>query len=163
MKAIRGAVYEADARQAVYLFRSLEDALGESLAPRRFAMQLLGVFAVSALLLAALGLYGVISYGVAQRRREIGIRVALGAERNGVLRLVVGDGLRLAALGVGIGIVISFMGARLVQSQLFGVSAFDPLTIAVTAGLLLCAAALASYLPARRATQVDPAVTLRVD
>jgi predicted permease len=161
--AIREAVREADPRQAVYLFRPLEDAVAESLAPRRFAMRLLGIFAISALLLAALGLYGVVSYGVVQRRREIGIRVALGAERNSVVRLVVGEGLRLAAVGVVLGILASVVSARLLQSELFGVTTFDSLTIAVTACLLLCSAVLASYLPARRALRVDPAVTLRVD
>ena len=118
-------------------------------------------FALTALFLAALGLYGVISYSVTQRTREIGIRMALGAERRSVLALVVGQGFRLAAIGVGLGAAGALLGGRMIQSQLFGVRADDPLTIAMTAAALLAAALLASYLPARRAVRVDPAVTLR--
>jgi putative ABC transport system permease protein len=159
--AIRQAVHEADPRQAVHTFRGMEDLVAQSLAPRRFGMRLLAFFGITALFLAALGLYGVISYSVAQRRREIGIRIALGAEPRGVVGLVVGRGLRLAALGALIGIVGSVAVARLLESQLFGVSPFDPLTIAAMAAILLAVSTLASYLPARRAMRVDPAVALR--
>jgi ABC-type antimicrobial peptide transport system permease subunit len=126
-------------------------------------MRLLGFFGVVALFLAALGLYGVISYSVAQRTREIGIRMALGAERRSVLVLVVGQGFRLAAAGVAIGVAGAALMGRYFESQLFQVRSFDPLTILATAGALLGAGLLASYLPARRAVRVDPAVTLRAD
>jgi len=159
--AIREAVREADSRQPVYSVRGMEDLVANSLAPRRFAMRILGFFAATALFLAALGLYGVTSYGVAQRKREIGIRMVLGAEPGGVIRLVVGRGLRLAAIGAGIGAAGCLAGARLIQTQLFGVGAFDPLTVAAMASILLAAATVASYLPARRAMRVDPVVALR--
>ena len=158
---IRQAVREADPRQAVDSFRRMQDLVGDSLAPREFGMRLIAFFAATALFLAALGLYGVISYSVTQRTREIGIRMALGAERPQMLRLIVGHGVRLAAIGVGLGAIGSIVGATLIRSQLFGVSAFDPLTIAVMAAVLLAAATLASYLPARRAMRVDPVVALR--
>ena len=158
---IREAVRDADPRQAVHSLRSMEDSVSDSLAPRRFGMRLLVFFGATALFLAALGLYGVISYSVTQRTREIGIRMALGAERREVTKLVVGHGLRLAMIGAGIGIIGSLAGARLIQSQLFGVSAFDPLTMAAMAAALLAAAMLASYLPVRRAMRVDPVVALR--
>ena len=159
--AIREAVREADPRQAIHSFASMEDSVANSLAPRRFGMRLIAFFAGVALLLAALGLYGVISYSVTQRRREIGIRKALGAERRELNRLVVGHGLRLAMIGAGIGIIGSAAAGRLIQSQLFGVSAFDPLTIAGMAAVLLAVSILASYLPARRAMRVDPVAALR--
>ncbi|HYL35957.1 MAG TPA: ABC transporter permease [Bryobacteraceae bacterium] len=159
--AIREAVRDADPRQAVHSFRSMPDLVADSLAPRRFGMRLLAFFAATALFLAALGLYGVIAYSVTQRTREIGIRIALGAERAAVLQLVVGHGLRLAALGAGIGVAGALAAARLIQSQLFEVSAADPLTIAAMAAVLLAIATLASYLPARQALRVDPAVALR--
>jgi putative ABC transport system permease protein len=158
---IRNAMRSVDPDQAIHTLRSMDEYVSGSLATRRFGMRLLAFFAVTALFLAALGLYGVISYSVAQRTREIGIRVALGAERGAVMRLVVGQGFRLAAIGVGLGVAGALLGGRMIQSQLFGVRADDPLTIALTAVALLAAAFLASYLPARRAIRVDPAVTLR--
>ena len=159
--AIREAVRTADPYQSVHTFRSMDDSVANSLAPRQFGMRLVGFFAGTALLLAALGLYGVISYSVAQRTREIGIRVALGADQSGLVRLVVSQGVKMAALGVGLGLLGSVAASRLIQTQLFEVSAFDPLTIGVTAIVLLGASALASYLPARRATHVDPMEALR--
>ena len=126
-------------------------------------MRLLGFFGVTALFLAALGLYGVISYSVAQRTREIGIRMALGAERRSVMSLVVGQGLRLSIVGVAIGIGCAALLGQYLQSLLFQVGSFDPLTIAGTAAALIVAGLLASYLPARRAVRVDPAITLRSD
>jgi ABC-type antimicrobial peptide transport system permease subunit len=141
----------------------MEDYIARSLDTRRFGMRLLGFFGATALFLASLGLYGVISYSVAHRTREIGIRMALGAERSSVVKLVVGQGFRLAAIGVALGIAVAILTGRLVESQLFQVKAFDPLTILSTAAVLLAAGLLASYLPARRAVRVDPAVTLRCD
>ena len=135
--------------------------ISASLAPRQFAVRLLGFFGAAALFLAALGLYGIISYSVAQRTREIGIRVALGAGHWPVVREVVTQGLRLAAAGAGTGVIGALFCGRLLHSQLFGISAFDPLTLTSTAGALLGAAFFASYLPARRAARVDPVTALR--
>ncbi len=159
--AIRDAVRAADPALPLFDVRPMESMLAASLAPRAFAMRLLTFFALAALLLAALGLYGVISYAVTQRRREIGIRLALGARESTVMKLVVGQGMRLAAIGVAIGVGAAFFAGGLIESQLFQVRAFDPLTVAVTAAVLLAAALLASYLPARRAMRVDPVETLR--
>jgi len=160
---IRDAVRAADPREPVQSLTTMEEMVSSSLSTRRFGVRLLGFFASVALFLAALGLYGVISYAVTQRTREIGIRLALGAERGGVLRLVVGQGLRLAAIGAALGVCGAVPAGQMIRSQLYGVEPFDPLTIAGMACALLAAALLASYLPARRATRVDPAVTLRYE
>jgi putative ABC transport system permease protein len=160
---IRDAVRAADPNLPLYNVRSMETLLAESLAPRHFAMRMLGFFAGAALLLAGLGLYGLLAYAVTQRRREIGIRIAFGAERGAVLKLVVGQALRLAGAGVAIGMIAAMLCGRLIESQLFGVRAFDPPTIAVMVGALITAALLASWLPVRRALRADPAVTLRYE
>lgn len=160
---IRDAVRAADPHQAVHTFGTMDYYISRSLDTRRFGMRLLGFFGVVALFLAALGLYGVISYSVTQRTREIGIRMALGAERSSVMKLVVGQGFRLAAIGVVLGVAAAALTGRFFESQLFQVKAFDPVTILSTAAVLLAAGLLASYLPARRAVRVDPAVTLRCD
>jgi ABC-type antimicrobial peptide transport system permease subunit len=141
----------------------MHQMLGDSLAAQRLATRLLGFFATAALFLAALGLYGVISYSVVQRTQEIGVRMALGARRGAVLALVVGQGLRLAGIGVALGLVLAVIGSRAVESQLFGVAALDPVTFVSMAAVLLGAAFLASYLPARRATKVDPLTALRYE
>jgi putative ABC transport system permease protein len=119
--AMRNAVRVADQSLALYDVKTMETLLSDSLAPRRFAIRLLSFFAATALLLAALGLYGVLAYAVTQRTREIGIRIALGAERASVLRLVVGQGMRLAGTGVAIGIAAAMLFGRLIESQLFEV------------------------------------------
>jgi len=160
---IREAVRAADAAQPVSQLKTLEDLVSRSLAARRFVVRLLGFFAVVALLMAAMGLYGVISYSVTQRTQEIGIRVALGAPSRAVLRLVVGGGVRLAGLGVAIGLVASIASSRWLKSQLFEVSAFDPLTFASMAAVLVAAAFAASYIPARRAMNVYPSEALRYE
>jgi putative ABC transport system permease protein len=126
-------------------------------------MFLFGVFAVLALALAVVGLYGVMSYAVAQRTHEIGLRMALGAQTRDVLRMVVGQGMVLVAIGLGLGLGGALLLTRLMKSLLFGVSAADPLTYAGIALLLAAVAFLASYLPARRATKVDPMVALRYE
>jgi putative ABC transport system permease protein len=134
---------------------------GAGLAPRRFDTALLGGFAGSALLLAVVGIYGLLAYSVAQRRREIGVRVALGASRGNVFRLVVGDGMRLVVAGVLLGVLGGFALTRLLASLLFGVAASDPATFLAVAGILVVVALLACYVPARRAATVDPITALR--
>src|SRR5262249_11461093 len=134
-----------------------------SAGPQKLAAELLIAFAAAALLLAALGIYGVVSYAVTRREREIGVRVALGGEPGDVLRVGVREGLRLAVFGVLAGLFAALALARLIAGFLYGVSARDPLTYVGVAGALVCAAAAASFLPARRATRVDPAVALRAE
>ena len=141
----------------------MDQYLAASVGPRRFNLWLLMVFAGAALLLAALGIYGVISYGVAQRRREFGIRLALGAQPADVLKLVVGHGVALAIVGVAVGSFAALLLTRLMQGLLFSVSATDPVTFILVALLLIGVALLACYLPARRATKVDPLVALRYE
>ncbi len=161
--AIREAVRSVDRSQPAHDLVSMEQRISSSLGPRRFAVQLLGLFAAIALLMAALGLYGVIAYTVTQRTQEIGVRMALGAQRQQVMGLVLGQALRLSAAGVLAGLVVASVLARLVASQLFEVSSFDPVTFAIMALGLMAVALLASYGPARRATRVDPMVALRYE
>jgi ABC-type antimicrobial peptide transport system permease subunit len=141
----------------------MEAAVDESLSGRKFSLLLLGLFAAVALTLAALGVYGVMSYGVVQRTREIGIRMALGARQYDVLRLVVGDAVRLASFGIGIGIGLAVGLSQLLRGMLFGVSTFDPLAYVGLTLMLASVALFSSWLPARRAAQVDPNVALRAD
>lgn len=141
----------------------LEDLVDGSLGQRRFTMMLLAAFAGLALLLAAVGLYGVISYSAAQRTQEIGIRVALGATRGEVLGLIMRQGMKVAGVGLFIGLALSLVLTRAMKGLLVGVSATDPATLGITAGLLLVVAAVACFVPARRATRVDPVVALRFD
>ncbi|CAN5539390.1 ABC transporter permease [soil metagenome] len=142
-------------------FRTLEQIFSDSLSDRRFSLLLLGVFGGTALLLAVLGIYGVTAYSVARRTQEIGVRVALGAQRTDVLRMVVGQALALAAAGVGIGLLAALALTRVMRSLLYGVSPMDPLTLAAVPLFLIGLAALAAYLPALRASRVDPMVALR--
>ena len=141
----------------------LDTVITEWVAPRRFSMLLLSAFAVVALFLAAVGLYGVVAYAVSQRTREIGLRMAIGAQRGDVLRMVVGGGMKLATLGVVVGLVTALWLARYVASMLFGVTSLDPVSYSVTAVVLLTVSAIACYIPARRATTVDPLVALRAE
>ena len=159
--AIREAVHEADPTVTVWQFRTMDDIVDEHLAPRRLAMLVIEAFAVLALALALVGIYGVLSYTVSQRVPEIGVRMALGAQRTEILRQTIGDGLRLAVPGVMIGLAIAAAASRLISVVLFGVSPTDPTAYAMLSAGVLVVAALACYLPARRASRVDPLTAIR--
>jgi putative ABC transport system permease protein len=161
--ALRRAVLELDREQPVSRVAAMEQTLADSLAAKRFSTVLLGIFAVVALVLAAIGIYGVISFSVTRRTHEIGIRMALGARAADVLRMVVIEGTRLALIGVSIGLAAAFALTRLIGALLYGVKATDPLVFCAISLLLIAVAALASYLPARRAARVDPMVALRYE
>ena len=161
--AVRNQVAALNKDQAVFNVRTMEQTLAQSVAARRFSMLLLTVFAVVALALASLGIYGLMSYAVAQRTREIGVRMALGAQVSDVLKLVVGQAMKLAVVGVALGLVASVALTRLMKTLLFGVGANDPLTFAGVSLVLLSVALLASWLPSRRAGKVDPIVALRYE
>ncbi len=161
--AVRQAVHEVDPTQPLASIRTLDEVLGRETAQRRVGMILLTTFAGLALLLAALGIYGVLSYFVVQHTPEIGVRMALGAQSGDVLRLIIGKGMRLALMGVAVGLVGAFALTRLLGSLLFEVQATDPLTFGLLALLLTLVALVACYIPARRATKVDPMVALRYE
>jgi putative ABC transport system permease protein len=163
INAVRNEVTSLDKAQPIYDVRTLDERLSASLAQQRFSTLLLTIFATLALILTAVGLYGVMSYSVTQRTQEIGIRIAVGAQRRDVLKLILQQGMRLVLIGVAFGLAGAFMMTRLLNSLLFGVSAQDPLTFGVIALLLIVVALLACWLPARRATKVDPLVALRCD
>ena len=141
--------------------KTLEQAMAESMALPRVRVTLLGIFAGVALLLAAIGIYGVMSYTVAQRTHEIGLRVALGAQPNDVLRLMAGQGSALALAGIGLGLVGAMALTRLMERMLFGVTPTDPATFCAVPVVLLAVALVASLIPARRAARIDPTVALR--
>jgi predicted permease len=159
--AMQAAIRRVDPNQPLYTLQTMEQRVDSSLVGRRFLVVLLSIFAGLALLLAALGLYGVISYSVRLRTRELGIRVALGAERGDVLRLILGQGVRLAGLGLVLGLFATFVAGRALSSLLYNVSLFNPLTLLLTSLLLLATVLLASYVPAHGATKVQPMVALR--
>jgi putative ABC transport system permease protein len=161
--AIRGEVLKIDKEQPVSNIRTLKDFLSTAVAQQRFSVLLLGIFAAVAMTLACVGIYGVLSYSVTQRRREIGVRMALGAARRDVLRLVIGHAMLLTLTGVAIGLGAAFALTRAMSTLLFGVSATDPTTFGLIALLLVAVALLAALVPARRATKVDPMVALRVE
>jgi putative ABC transport system permease protein len=161
MTEARQVVRSLDPALPAYSMNTLEDVISESIAPRRFPMLLLGLFAAIALGLAAVGLYGVVAYGVSLRTQEIGIRMAIGAGRGDVLRMIVAGGMRVALIGVVAGIAGALALSRLLRTMLFGVTVVDPASYAVTALMLLTVAALACYIPARRAMRLDPLTALR--
>ena len=163
MTAVKDELRYLDPDLPMYYVRTMGQRVEESLAPRRFLMLVLGGFAGIALVLATIGIYGVMAYLVNQGTREIGIRMALGASQRNILTLVVRRGIALALTGVMIGLAGAFLFTRLIRSLLFGVEATDPITFAVISLLLFLVALLASYIPARRASRIDRMVSLRCE
>ena len=159
--SVRNAVFSVDANQPVFDIQTMDQRMASSVASRQFSMLLLSIFSGLALLLAAVGIYGVISYSVLQRSHEIGIRMALGAAKEDVLKMVVGQGMLLAVFGVGVGLILALALSRFLASMVFGVSALDPATFGGVTFLLSGVALLATYIPARRATRIDPMDALR--
>jgi putative ABC transport system permease protein len=156
-------LHSVDGQMPVSRVRTMEQVISEAVSRQNFNMVLLSIFAGVALVLAAMGIYGVMSYSVQQRTQEIGIRMALGATPGRMLKLVLSQGMKLAGVGVALGLALAYGATRLLASLLFGVKASDPLTFGVVAGILTLAALLAAYIPARRATAVDPAMALRYE
>jgi putative ABC transport system permease protein len=160
-EAVRREVEKVDPNIPVHSISSMDQIIRRSLADRRFALELLGIFAGVALLLAAIGIYGVMAYSFSQRTHEIGIRIALGAQRIDIFRMAVGEGMRLVVIGLAVGLLGAVALTRFVRTMLFGVSPADPLTFGAISAALAAVALLACYIPARRATRVDPLVALR--
>jgi predicted permease len=163
VNAIREAAVRADPSTVVYGSRAVEDIVANSIATQRLAMILLSVFSALALVLCAIGIYGVISYLTRQRTHEIGIRVALGASRGDVLRMVLGEGMKITLIGVAFGLAAALLLTRLIAKLIYGVGASDPITFAGVAILLTGVALFACYIPARRAMRVDPMIALRYE
>ncbi|HKG22313.1 MAG TPA: ABC transporter permease, partial [Blastocatellia bacterium] len=159
--AVKREIQSLDPNQPMYQVQTMEELMSESVGARRFALRMLELFGVLALTLAAVGIYGVLSYITTARTHEIGLRIALGARAGDVLRLVIGQGMRLALTGAGAGLLAAFALTRLMSRLLYGVSATDPVTFAGVALLLMAVALLACYLPARRAARTDPMIALR--
>jgi ABC-type antimicrobial peptide transport system permease subunit len=161
LPALKARIWEVNATQPIYAASVMADSIDASLKSRRFSLWLLSSFAVLALALAVVGIYGVMSYATSQRTHEIGLRMALGAASKDIVGLVLKQGMRLTLIGVGAGLLASFALTRLMRGMLYGVSATDPLTFAAVSLALVGVALLACYAPARRATKVDPMVALR--
>jgi len=162
-RSVQAEVWEIDRDLAFSGVATMREVVAGSVAVPRLLTSVLTAFAVAAMVLAAIGIYGVMSYGVGQRTREIGLRIALGAEPAGVRRLVVGRGMAMLSLGILIGGVVSLVLARFIEGLLYGVSARDPLTFAAVTSVLIVTAFVACYLPALRASRVDPMIALRGD
>jgi putative ABC transport system permease protein len=163
ISSVRGQVQSLDTNLALTNVNTIEELVDQGLWAPRIGAALLSVFGALALLLAVVGVYGVLSYSVNQQTREIGIRMAMGAQTGRVLKLVVGQGMRLALAGLILGLVIAFAATRLLSTLLFGVSTHDPIIFIGVSVVLLVAAILACYIPARRAMKVDPMVALRYE
>jgi putative ABC transport system permease protein len=161
VSGIRGDIEALDKDLPLFGVKTLNDYLGQSVSKPRFSAFVLAIFSGMALLLATVGIYGVVSYSVTQRTHEIGIRMALGAERRNVLRLVVKEGMSLALIGVGVGLMPALVLTRFLASMLYGVKPIDPVTFAIVPVILVGVALPASCIPARRPTKVDPLVALR--
>jgi putative ABC transport system permease protein len=166
MPAIRNVVYASSPDQPVYNVTTIDEVVSESMASRNFPILLLGVFATLALLLSSVGIYGVVSYSVMRRTQEIGIRMALGADRNRVFRMIVSQGIGMAGAGLGVGTLAAVALVRLLPGfshLLYGVGQSDPLTLLCVSTVLLLVAVAACYLPARRAMRTDPMNSLRCE
>jgi putative ABC transport system permease protein len=161
LRATRQAVAAIDPSIPIFATGLLADDVSRSLAAPRLTATVVAAFALTALILTVIGIYGVLAYAVRERRRELGIRMALGAREGQVVSMVVGQGIRLAAIGLGLGFALALMGGRALAALLYGVSADDPLTYEAVAAALLAVAALASWLPARRAAVIDPVIAMR--
>jgi putative ABC transport system permease protein len=161
--AVRGALLSIDKDQPAYDIKTMDDVFSASVAKTRLVVLLFGVFSMFALLLASIGIYGVIAYSVAQRTHEIGIRLALGAQTREVLRMIIRQGMILALIGAGLGLAGAFAATRVMRGLLYGVSPTDPLIFIGVSLLLTVVALLACYIPARRATKVDPMIALRYE
>jgi putative ABC transport system permease protein len=161
--ALRAAVAGVDPGLPVYDVRTLDDRVAAALSRPRLAATVIGAFALSALLLAAIGVYGVMAYAVTSRRREIGIRVALGANRGDVVAFVLGQGARLTAAGVAIGLAVAVAAARVIRTLLFGVAPTDPAVLGLTVMVMIAVALAAAFVPARRASAIDPMTVLRTE
>jgi putative ABC transport system permease protein len=162
-KSIREAIWRVDRDQPVWGVRSMDQLLDNAVGSPRLIVLLTVGFAIVALLLGAIGIYGMLSYTMSQRAHEVGIRIALGAESRQVVRMVVGEGMRIIVIAVVIGLAGSLAATRLLRSQLFGVGPTDVLTFSVVTAILALVAVLACLLPARRASRVDPMIALRTD
>jgi ABC-type antimicrobial peptide transport system permease subunit len=160
---VRAQVQSVNSELPVFEAKTLDDVLSASLSQRRFALQMVGSFALTALLLAGLGIYGTISYLVGERRQEIGVRLALGATRGQILAMILRQGLTLATSGATVGLLGALIASRLMRGMLYGVSATDPLTFAGSILVLVVVALAGCYIPAMRATRVDPLFALRCD
>jgi hypothetical protein len=160
---VRSAVHELDPNLPIYHVRTVEEVLSDSLARQRMTATLLGMFALVALTLAAIGIYGVLAYSVAQRTREIGVRMAVGAKREDILRLVLSQAARLTLAGIIAGLAVAFASARLLSGLLFKTSTIDPWSVCITIGALASIATLAVSIPARRAASVSPTEALRAE
>jgi putative ABC transport system permease protein len=160
-RAVREAIWRVDRDQPIWRFRSMEQDLDAVVTSTKTMVFLTAMFATVALIVAAIGIYGVLSYTMSRRTQEVGIRIALGADARTVTRMVVAEGARLIAIAVVVGLVASFIAARLLRNQLFGVEPTDVTTFGIVTVVLSTVAILACYVPARRASRVDPMVALR--
>jgi putative ABC transport system permease protein len=163
LEGVRAAIWEVDPAQPIAQVRVMADYVTDDLAPHRLQAQLTGVFAAFALLLASIGVYGVLSYTAAQRRHEMGLRMALGAERGDLVRWVIARGLRPVVAGVILGLIVAYALASLIAGLLYDVRPRDPSTFALAAATLLAVATFACWLPARRAARIDPLAALRAE
>jgi putative ABC transport system permease protein len=161
INAIRLTVSKIDPEQAIHNIETMDQRLSQSIAPQRFVALLLSLFATLALIQALIGIYGVMSYAVTQRRQELGIRMALGAHPGDILSLVLRRGMKLTLIGMALGLIGAVASTRLLRDMLFGIKPLDPLTFAAMTLLLICISLIACFLPARRATKVDPMNVLR--
>jgi putative ABC transport system permease protein len=162
-RAVRDAIRQTDPALAVFDVATLDETILRSISRERSTMMLLAAFAISALLLALIGVHGILAYAVSQRRRELGVRLALGAKHADVIRMVLGQGAQLVVTGVVLGLGVALLATRLLGSLLFGVQPTDALTFGAVTFMVMAVALLAAWLPARRATAIDPAITLRID